>query len=150
MTTQEGAGIELQRAPDESVDAFRPYVIRIDGSKRGRIRRGERKRVQLEPGPHRLRLTVDWASSPELKLDLAPGETATFECRPVASLLTVPYWATIGRKRYIELSPAPGARSGVLGSPSSRPASAVSVLLLAAAAIVVVVVIALVVRGLVG
>jgi hypothetical protein len=98
--------IELERARGGSVDVFRAYVVRVDGSKCGRIRRGERKRFAVEPGRHRLRLTIDWAASPELELTLAPGDTARFECRPRASILTAVYWATIGRRRYIELRPA--------------------------------------------
>jgi hypothetical protein len=97
--------IELERARWGSVDVFRAYVVRVDGSKHGRIRRGERKRFAVEPGRHRLRLTIDWAGSPELELTLAPGETARFECRPRANLLTAVYWATIGRRRYIDLRP---------------------------------------------
>jgi hypothetical protein len=88
------------------MDRARSYRILIDGEERDRVKNGETVAVDVAPGPHVVRAKIDWAYSPELSVDVPPGGEAHLHCRPRGNLLTVMYYATIGRKRYLRLEPA--------------------------------------------
>jgi hypothetical protein len=61
MGSEAAAGrIVLTRAPNRRVDRLRSYKISIDGRRRGRIKAGERLRLDVQPGTHEIRLRMDW------------------------------------------------------------------------------------------
>jgi hypothetical protein len=49
-------------------DRARAYKLKIDGAEAGEIRSGETLRVPLASGMHRVGLSLDWCTSPELQL----------------------------------------------------------------------------------
>jgi hypothetical protein len=50
-------------------DLFRPYVVTIDGQPRGKLSSGEQQTFPLTPGPHEVRMTIDWCGSPSVTVD---------------------------------------------------------------------------------
>jgi hypothetical protein len=50
-------------------DRLRAYEVLLDDRKVGSLRSGETLNLRLEPGVHRLKLKLDWCSSPEFELD---------------------------------------------------------------------------------
>lgn len=52
-----------------NVDLFRLYQVVLDGEKVGTLRRGETKDFEFAPGPHEVRLTIDWCSSNTVLFD---------------------------------------------------------------------------------
>lgn len=144
------ATVEVERAAASPTDRFRSYVVYIDAAEHGRLRHGERKRFELTPGHHRLQLKIDWARSPTIDLDLAPGETTRSQCKSRATnALTGLYWASIGRDRYIELWPveSPDADDADVHAKHRTKASrAASALLLPITLIAVVIIVAAVLQ----
>jgi hypothetical protein len=96
------ARITLRRRRALWMDIARAYKVVIDRRVVGRLRNGEEKTFLVEPGGHEVEIRIDWMGSPPLELDLAAGEEARLSCRGRNPLL-VPYWITLGRKRYIAL-----------------------------------------------
>ncbi|MEA2448330.1 MAG: hypothetical protein QOG63_262 [Thermoleophilaceae bacterium] len=97
------ARVDIQRRPGGWVDRARAYKILIDGSEVGRIKAGEAHAFELAPGAHELHLAIDWTRSPSVEMQLAEGERAQLFCRPNANPLTVLWFITFGRGRYIRL-----------------------------------------------
>lgn len=81
---------------------LRAFQIFIDGQPQGTIKEDETSHISLTPGPHRLRLRVDWCRSPEVEFQVAAGEAVAYACR--ASYLS-PLDALIRPRHYIELLP---------------------------------------------
>ena len=83
-------------------DAKRAYKIELDGSVAGKISAGESVELNVEPGPHRIRLKVDWCSSNYLDFQAAPGETVVFDCGNDSPIgLTTLLYITIYRDKYL-------------------------------------------------
>ncbi len=95
--------ISLARRPGGWVDRARKYKVLVDGKQVGTIGQGQRQSFDVPQGPHEVTLKIDWAQSPPLRLDLAEDEAADLFCAPKANVLTVFYFASLGRKKYIEL-----------------------------------------------
>jgi hypothetical protein len=76
----ESATIHLTRYPNQG-DRFRAYRIVLDGTRAGTIRGGNTCSFEVQPGHHDLFLTIDWASSPHLSLDLAAGAEVQMICQ---------------------------------------------------------------------
>jgi len=62
-------------------DRMRNYQIIVDNELLGTLKGGETKEINVDPGKHSLKLTIDWCSSPELTFDIKEGETIEFNCR---------------------------------------------------------------------
>lgn len=58
------------------------YTVRIDDTKVGRLKAGEVASYPVARGRHRVRMTIDWASSPTREPELVGGEVFRFVCRP--------------------------------------------------------------------
>ncbi len=105
--------IVITREPGGYADSLRAYEIWIDGHRVSKIRRGESQVVEVEAGEHEVCLKLDWCRSPPVRVALGAGESVELAAAPNAHPLTVLYYATLGRKRYIRL--------GRPSAPSSRP-----------------------------
>ncbi len=98
------AVIRLSRAQEGWRDSLRSYRVRLDGVRVGKISRGKTLEFSVEPGVHRLQLTIDWASSRLYAFRLTDDQTAEFSCKPHGAYYEV--WRsfiTVGE--YIELVP---------------------------------------------
>jgi len=94
--------IHLERRPAWS-DRWQAYHVFIDAKDVGPIRQRESHDYEVQPGQHTVRLRIAWGSSPSLSLDVAAGSTRKLVCKSHPHFLTVVYFITFGRHRYIEL-----------------------------------------------
>ncbi|WP_282945723.1 hypothetical protein [Cellulomonas endometrii] len=73
----EGAGpparLLLSRG-DDSAGMLRHIRVTVDGAEVARLKPLTALEVEVPPGRHRVRASMDWTTSPALELDLAPGE----------------------------------------------------------------------------
>lgn len=75
-----GAFIVVHRARKVTrQDIFRAYSIEVDGVPRGKLARGDSLRVEVAPGPHVVRAAIDWAGSPEIGVQVEPGQEIQLE-----------------------------------------------------------------------
>jgi|1186.fasta_scaffold438474_2 hypothetical protein len=102
------ASIQLDRKPGGWVDRARAYKVLIDGQPVGEIRHGESQVFTVAPGRHEVHMKIDWARSPSVELELPEGGVARLHCRPNANPLTVLWYITFGRGRYVWLERAEG------------------------------------------
>jgi hypothetical protein len=70
--------IVISRDRDPSFSA-RGFNIRIDGVRAGRIRVGGVVELPVQPGLHRVQITVDWYASEPLDLDVHDGRRIELE-----------------------------------------------------------------------
>jgi hypothetical protein len=77
-----GSVIALSRVQGGWRDRLRRYQVIIGGEQVASIRRGERLDLPVTPGRRTVSLKISWAGSPQLAVDLAPGEVVTLECAP--------------------------------------------------------------------
>lgn len=104
-----GARITVERAKDY-VGVFRAYLLVIDGTNAGRVKRGKSLTVDVEPGHHELHLSLDWTCSPSVNLVLGEGEEVLVRCQARGNAVTTIVWGTFYRKRAIKIElvePAP-------------------------------------------
>jgi hypothetical protein len=97
------AYVEVERDANLWRDRVRAYRILIDGTEAGRVRCGSTWKLAVPPGPHSMRLAIDWCRSREAEFDVQPGETARFRCGVSAGSWRILYDMTIGWGRYISL-----------------------------------------------
>lgn len=97
------ARIRLERARGGYADGLRSYQVLLDGAAVGRVRRGQTLVLDTEPGTHHVQLTIDWARSQPVQVELQPGQEVHLRCRPRANALTGLYRATVGASEYIGL-----------------------------------------------
>ena len=76
-------------------DLVRSYTVFIDGTDRGKVWAFQSKRFDVQPGDHSLRLAIirtGTASSDDLKLSIAPGQTLTVRThgRGLKNLIVLP------------------------------------------------------------
>lgn len=76
------ASIIIKRKSAFLRDRLRRYKVLIDGEERGRIRNGKTVSFDVAPGRHTLRVTIDWAGSPEATVSLEEGDTVSFIVAP--------------------------------------------------------------------
>jgi hypothetical protein len=103
MTTGEGR-VTVARG-SAYVDKARAYKVILDGTEAGRVKDGKSESFSVAAGPHELYVKVDWASSPTMRFDVAPGEDVRFMCRPNANALTAMFYSLFARKKYLRLEP---------------------------------------------
>lgn len=88
-------------------DRLRRYTILVDESEVGSVSNGESTTLEVDPGPHRLRLTIDWTGSPTLAFDARDGEAVEFDCHaryPLALALVAILESSVRRDRWICLT----------------------------------------------
>jgi hypothetical protein len=99
MTEAPGAStIAVSRVPGGWKDRLRRYQVVIDGEQVAAIKHGERVDLPVTPGKHTVFMQISWARSPQLELDVAPGQVVTLECAPTGSPPVGP-----GAETYIDL-----------------------------------------------
>lgn len=59
---------------DDSAGMLRHIRVTVDGAEVARLTPLTALEVEVPPGRHRVRASMDWTTSPALELDLAPGE----------------------------------------------------------------------------
>jgi hypothetical protein len=87
------------------MDRVREYQVWVDGQQRAQIGDDSTVQIGVTPGEHRVRLKIDWCSSPELAITVPHGAIVRLECRPNAGALSALLYVTIWRHRYISLKP---------------------------------------------
>lgn len=100
------ATIHVERRAGGYTDRARAYTVLVDGAESGKIKHGESVDVPVSPGTHEVQMKIDWARSPALQVEVADGEQVRLSCAPNANPLTILWYTTIGRDRYIDLSRA--------------------------------------------
>lgn len=89
VTTEAGDGqeppsgsaeLELVRARAGWADRWRSYQVLLDGVKVAKIRGGQTQVVPVEPGNHEVHLTIDWARSPSVDVDVGAGQRVRLKC----------------------------------------------------------------------
>jgi hypothetical protein len=98
----DSAKIQIDRVSNAWVDRGRAYEVFINGTSRGKLRRGEQIEIDVDPGPQDVHLAIDWCRSPTLTIDAKPGGRPSLRCRPANPLL-IPFAITFRRDRYIRL-----------------------------------------------
>ena len=87
-------------------DRLRSFRVTLENEVIGSIANGQEATFDIEPGPHTLRLKVDWAKSNTVKFEIHPEQTMYFTCasraRGIKVLLTI-FYTTIFSQRYIKL-----------------------------------------------
>jgi hypothetical protein len=68
--------IRIERAR-QYANRLRRITIWVDGEQVGQISDGEGADFAVEPGPHRVRATIDWCKSETLSVNLDPGRRIT-------------------------------------------------------------------------
>lgn len=96
------AYINIERRDGGWRDRYRAYEVLVNGSKRADLWRGDRKRIEVEPGVVEVYLKIDWAKSRIINLDLRPDSEARLRCSP-RSLFTTLYGITFDRNNYVRL-----------------------------------------------
>jgi hypothetical protein len=61
--------LTISRDPATWTDRARDYIILIDDQPVGGVGHGDAVTVPLAPGPHRVRMKIDWCGSNELLID---------------------------------------------------------------------------------
>src|SRR4051794_15244044 len=97
------ASLTVERIENAWIDRARAYKVMVDGNEVGRVRRGETQTFQIAPGPHEVHMGIDWARSPSVEGDFAEGGDTRLRCGPNANPLTVLWFTTFGRKKYVRL-----------------------------------------------
>ena len=98
----DSAKIQIDRVSNAWVDRGRSYEVFINGTSRGKLRRGDQIEIDVESGHQAVHLALDWCRSPTVTIDLKPGDRSQLRCRPANPLL-IPYAITFGRDHYIRL-----------------------------------------------
>jgi hypothetical protein len=87
---------------DGYVDAIRRYRVFIDNRERGTVGACEVQTFPVSEGQHKVRMRVDWCSSPEISVDMAKGDVHVL-CGPNAPVLLVLFYGLFAWRRWIWL-----------------------------------------------
>ena len=71
-------GISIQRT-SEYINSLRNCQVWVDDEKVGAIANGETKVFPVSPGQHVIKVTIDWAGSPDLVINLAEDEVKSLK-----------------------------------------------------------------------
>ncbi|HYZ79579.1 MAG TPA: hypothetical protein VE596_19630 [Gaiellaceae bacterium] len=94
--------IRLTRESRGWRDRLRAYSVVVDSEVVGKIRRGETIELSVAPGAHSVQVAIDWARSPAIDIDFAPGETVDLRCAPNTAQPAL-IGVTAGRGEYVRL-----------------------------------------------
>ncbi len=92
--------LRVTRNPARWRDRLRSYKVLADGSVVGTIGNGRTADFSIPVGHHEIRISLGWAGSNALFLDLAVGDVAQVECEPGGSAMTALFgaFATLRKK----------------------------------------------------
>ncbi|MFU8803376.1 MAG: hypothetical protein ACNA8W_06170 [Bradymonadaceae bacterium] len=88
-------------------DKLRAYVVEIDGEPKGKLTQGQRVVIDVPPGRHQIRVTIDWCSSKTIDFELLPGQRRQFWCGSNITgwrLLFVMLYVLVLRDEYLWLA----------------------------------------------
>lgn len=71
--------IEVNRT-SQYINKMRRFSVLIDGVEAGKIKDGERLRIDLQPGEHDIQVKINWCTSQTLRFILDEGEVLKFRC----------------------------------------------------------------------
>jgi hypothetical protein len=91
------ATLTVERPSGHWIDRARAYQVVVDGAVKGVVRCGRELSLALPPGPHTVRVRLDWTGSDDLPVHLGPGATVRLRAEPRGARHAV------GR-RYLKLS----------------------------------------------
>ncbi|MFJ5924966.1 hypothetical protein ACIQF6_20415 [Kitasatospora sp. NPDC092948] len=74
--------VRVSRDATSPRDRLRAYTILVDDAAVAKVRPGKSVSVGLSPGPHTVRVKIDWCRSPELVVTVAAGAEHRLECGP--------------------------------------------------------------------
>ena len=83
-------------------DRARAYSVNIDGRRVGKLASGETATFALLPGPHKVRMKIDWCGSQSLTVD--GREDTRLVCSAGGSSLLVIFDVLFRPGRYISLA----------------------------------------------
>jgi TM2 domain-containing membrane protein YozV len=86
-------------------DKLRPYKLFVNDIEIGRIRENERLEIRVEPGKHKIQLTIDWCKSPPTTIILLEGEIKNLVCEPASRPYNALLYTTLFRNNYISIRP---------------------------------------------
>lgn len=61
-------------------DKLRRYAILVDGRRVGELAEGETRTIDVSPGPHDVRVEIDWAGSHTLAIDVSESTQEKLVC----------------------------------------------------------------------
>jgi hypothetical protein len=94
--------IRLSRPP-RGRDGLRAYRV-VDGRPVAKLRRGRAGAIAVGLGRHRLYVRLDWwLRCPEVEVNLAPGASVVFLCRPRGAILDSIELVDSNPRTYLEL-----------------------------------------------
>ena len=79
--------ITIDRASRGWFGSARSYRVLVDDRGVARVKYGEAVTVVATPGRHELQLSLDWARSPKLQLDVAESHELRVRCGPYGNPL---------------------------------------------------------------
>ena len=84
---------------------MRAYKVIVDGSEVSEVRDNSAVEFDLSPGPHKIRVTIDWVGSNVLDVEARPGERIYLECHNDTNFnpLKAVWATTVKRDSYIQL-----------------------------------------------
>jgi TM2 domain-containing membrane protein YozV/RNA polymerase subunit RPABC4/transcription elongation factor Spt4 len=86
-------------------DRLRAYKLLINDIEIGGIRDNERLEIRVDPGKHKIQLTIDWCKSLPITIILLEGETKNIICEPASRLYNALLYLTLYRNKYITVRP---------------------------------------------
>lgn len=72
----------VRRSSDWRRDTFRTYHIWVDGVRVAAVKRAKSIGVPVSVGRHSVQVRIAWCSSPEVTVDVEPGDEIHLECGP--------------------------------------------------------------------
>ncbi len=99
------AAVRVVRRPSPWRDRLRRYKVVVDGQMVGALAWDESKDFPIEPGPHKVRIKIDWTGSSELTFAANDGQIVEFECMPAGSAFFGALRAFVAPHHYVDLRP---------------------------------------------
>ncbi|WP_127844832.1 hypothetical protein [Psychroflexus aestuariivivens] len=81
---------------------LRKIKLVLDNQVKYKIKDGEDKTINVNPGKHILKAKIDWCQSNEIKLDIKEGENKNISLKGTNPFLAL-YYITFGRNKYLKL-----------------------------------------------
>ena len=104
--TPSNAKITVERQAGGYTDRARAYKLLVDGEEKGSLNAGESVTAEVPAGSHQVQMKIDWATSLPIDVIADAGQEVRLSCKPNANPLTVLWWSTVARNRYIDLQPS--------------------------------------------
>lgn len=102
-----GIGIQVGERPSRFVNSLRSYDIELDHQTVASIASGESVELEVEPGLHTVRGTIDWCGSPPVEVELSEDERAAVRVEvgrsTLVHMLAAVLFITIWRNQYLAM-----------------------------------------------